>query len=58
MFMCKPHWLALPKSIRDSVWLVYVPGQEDRMDPSDDYLDVAHNAIEWLARKEGHREAV
>lgn len=55
MFMCRPHWFSLPKYLRDAVWAVYIPGQERRMDPSDEYLEVARNAIEWLATKEGRR---
>jgi hypothetical protein len=53
MFMCKPHWFSLPKSMRDEVWDVYVPGQEDRMDPTDEYIEVTQRIIDWLAKKEG-----
>jgi hypothetical protein len=52
MFMCRRHWYMLPKATRDAVWAAYVPGQERRKDPSAEYLDVAHRAIEWLARHE------
>ena len=48
MFMCKRHWFMLPKSTRDAVWAVYVPGQEIRKDPTDEYLTVTQNAIDWL----------
>lgn len=53
MFMCRVHWYTLPKATRDAVWLVYVPGQEERMDPSPEYLAVTQGAIDWLAAKEG-----
>ena len=53
MFMCKRHWFMLPKATRDAVWAVYVPGQEIRKDPTDEYMAVAMDAIEWLAAKEG-----
>lgn len=54
MFMCKPHWYALPKAYRDAVWDVYVPGQEQRMDPTGEYLTVARMCIRYLeARAEG-----
>jgi hypothetical protein len=43
----------LPKSTRDAVWAVYVPGQEVRKDPTDEYIDVAWDAVRWLAVKEG-----
>lgn len=55
MFMCRSHWYALPKPLRDAVWRVYVPGQEKRKDPTDEYLRVSQEAIEWLAAKEGRR---
>lgn len=48
MWGCKPHWFALPKHLRDAVWDAYVPGQERRMDPSEDYLDVAREVQRWI----------
>ena len=53
MFMCKRHWFMLPRSRRDEVWAAYVPGQERRKDPSDQYVQVPMSAVKWLARKEG-----
>jgi hypothetical protein len=50
MFMCRSHWFALPKHMRDAVWAVYVPGQEQRKDPSPEYLEVAHEWISYLER--------
>jgi hypothetical protein len=55
MFMCRRHWFKLPKSIRDRVWATYRPGQEITKDPSDEYMDVANKAIEWLAAIEHDR---
>jgi hypothetical protein len=49
MWGCKPHWFKLPKRLRDKVWMAYEPGQEQRMDPSDEYLAVAHEVQEWIA---------
>ncbi len=49
MFMCKPHWFSLPKRLRDAIWATYRPGQEVTKDPSPEYLEVAHEAIRWLA---------
>lgn len=40
MMACKPHWLELPKSIRDEVWAEYVHGQEITKTPSMRYLVV------------------
>lgn len=49
MWGCKAHWFALPKSLRDRIWLTYVPGQEATLTPSADYLEVAHEVQEWIA---------
>lgn len=48
MWGCKPHWFKLPKRLRDAIWAAYVPGQEKRMDPSPEYLAVAHEVQEWI----------
>lgn len=48
MWGCKPHWFKLPKRLRDAIWDAYVPGQEKRMDPSEEYLAVAHEVQEWI----------
>lgn len=51
MFMCRSHWYALPKAMRDRIWETYTPGQERRMDPSAEYLDAAMDAVAWLDAK-------
>lgn len=48
MWGCKQHWFKLPKRLRDAIWDEYVPGQEQRMDPSDDYLAVAQEVQDWI----------
>ena len=48
MWGCKTHWMKLPRYLRDKVWEAYVPGQEDRLDPSDEYLDVAQEVQDWI----------
>jgi hypothetical protein len=48
MFMCRRHWFSLPQDIRDEIWEVYVPGQEIRKEPTDEYLEVAQRAIRLL----------
>jgi hypothetical protein len=58
MFMCKKHWMKLPRVMRGAVWRHYVPGQEDRMDPTMEYMSVTGRAIRWLAIEEGHIEPV
>lgn len=52
MFMCRPHWFALPKPMRDAVSATYTPGQEnnvDRVTPG--YLTAATAAVNWLAAR-------
>lgn len=44
---CRPHWFKLPKRLRDAIWQTYVPGQEIRKDPSDEYLAVAELVQRW-----------
>lgn len=48
MWGCRQHWFSLPKHLRDAIWDAYVPGQEQRMDPSEEYLAVAHEVQEWI----------
>jgi hypothetical protein len=55
MFMCRPHWYMLPKKMRDAVWNAYTPGQEIRKDPTQHYLDVTRECIEYVANREGQR---
>jgi hypothetical protein len=52
MFMCKPHWFQLPKRFRDAIWNAYVPGQEQRKDPTLEYLDAAQAAIRYMEETE------
>lgn len=53
MLMCRRHWYMVPKPLRDAVWGAYVPGQEIRKDPTDEYMDVQRAAVDAVARKEG-----
>lgn len=55
IFMCRRHWYALPKPMRDAVWATYRPGQEIDKRPSREYLDASKQAIDWLAAK-GNRQ--
>jgi hypothetical protein len=52
MWGCREHWVKLPKALRDRVWEAYEPGQEIRMDASDDYLNVAYEVEEWIAHQQ------
>jgi len=42
----------VPPNLQREVWRTYVPGQEKRKDPTVEYLRVAGEAIEAVARKE------
>jgi hypothetical protein len=44
LLMCKPHWLSLPKSIRDAVWREYQEGSSFRL-LAVQQLAVAHSAL-------------
>lgn len=52
MWGCRAHWYALPKRLRDAIWRAYAPGQEDRMNPSAEYLRVAREVQAWIASQE------
>jgi hypothetical protein len=52
MWGCREHWFKLPKALRDRVWMAYEPGQEVRMDPSDEYLTVALEVQAWIAHQQ------
>lgn len=48
MWGCRTHWFKLPKWLRNKIWDAYVPGQERRLDPSDEYLAVARETQDWI----------
>lgn len=48
---CREHWYALPKDLRDRIWRTYRPGQERDQRPSRDYLEVAREVQDWIARQ-------
>jgi hypothetical protein len=49
MWGCREHWLRLPRNLRTRIWATYIPGQEERLDPSDEYLAAALAVQEWIA---------
>lgn len=53
MFMCKRHWFMVPTGLRNRIWALYEPGQEQTKDASREYLRTAHEAIQAVAAKEG-----
>ena len=53
LFMCKPHWFALPKPMRDAIWSTYRDGQCDDWRISQAYSEAAKAAVRFIAAKEG-----
>lgn len=43
---CRPHWLALPKALRDAIWAHYRPGQ-DAASCTPEYRDALHAALAY-----------
>lgn len=52
MLMCRKHWFMVPRDLQAAVWATYVDGQENRMDPTPEYLAAAKAAIDAVAAKE------
>jgi hypothetical protein len=50
MWGCKRHWFALPEALRRRIWQAFRPGQEISGLPSGEYLIVAREVQEWIAR--------
>ena len=49
MWGCKKHWFTLPAGLRSKIWTAYRPGQEIKMNPTREYLEVANEVQEWIA---------
>jgi hypothetical protein len=47
--MCYQHWKLVPYKLQKAVWDHYVTGQEERKDPTPEYLDAAKAAIDAVA---------
>ena len=52
MLMCRDHWFAVPKKIRDAVWNEYREGQCDDKNPSEEWHRAADAAIGFLSIRE------
>lgn len=48
MWGCKPHWMKIPKYLRDGIWNTYLPGQEIKKNPSAAYLVAAKKVQDWI----------
>lgn len=53
MLMCRKHWFMVPRDLQRRVWDTYVPGQELRKDPTDEYMEAQRAAVDAVAKKEG-----
>lgn len=57
MFMCKRHWVMLPRPTRHAIWLHYNQGQEKGdAEVTEEYLRVTRNAIQYIAKKEAPKQ--
>jgi len=54
-FMCRRHWFMVPAELRNQIWLLYRPGQENDKRPSREYVEAMKQAIDAVARAEGRR---
>jgi hypothetical protein len=45
---CRKHWYTLPVELRTKIWKAYKPGQEVKMNPSEEYLDAAEEVQRWI----------
>lgn len=55
LLMCRAHWFMVRKALRREVWRLYVSGQEERKDPSREYLAAAKAAIAAVAACAGRQ---
>lgn len=53
MLFCRPHWALLPRGLKKAVWEVYVPGQEQKKNPTALYLMVQSVAVGYVACRSG-----
>jgi hypothetical protein len=51
--MCRRHWFALPRKLRNRVWAAYRPGQCDDWNISRAYSEAAKACVRFIAEKEG-----
>jgi hypothetical protein len=52
LFMCSKHWRMVPHRLQRAVWRAYVPGQENRRNPSGEYMLATREAIDYVAKLE------
>lgn len=52
IFMCRPHWFALPTPLRRQLVAAYRSGQEIDKRPSVEYCCIAIACVAWVASQE------
>lgn len=52
MLMCLKHWKMVPRVGQLDIWKTYVPGQEIRKDPTDEYLKAQQRAVAMVLKAE------
>lgn len=53
MLMCRRHWFALPRSLRNRVWSAYEPGQEENLAAiTDEYRTVLEEVKRFVQEAE------
>jgi hypothetical protein len=57
MFMCRQHWFALTKPVRDAIWREYRPGQQTDKRPSLRYMALQRFAVGMSAFKPHDEDA-
>lgn len=53
---CVRHWFMLPAELRDAIWRAYQPGQETTKTPSREYVDIARQVQDWIAKNHPTRQ--
>lgn len=50
---CRRHWFLLPARIRNAIWRAYRPGQEETGRISDEYVEAAEAAQDYITSLRG-----
>jgi hypothetical protein len=58
MLMCRPHWFALPRPLRDAIYDTYRRGQAAGTHPTRDYVANVQSARDYLRQAAGNAPAV
>lgn len=53
---CRPHWYALPETLRARIWEHYVPGQ-DADTCSQEYREALRDVVVWARDRQAEKDA-